>query len=146
MFAQHNQLKIEAHRNKRLMSIWNWKSTTAKNHAQIKSFCSQQSYVSHGQVSFFFTWYMFGWKLTCGLMFPRYKLVVDGSPTSWEPGAQSSKTAETEERRFPTAVWQDKIFSKQDEGIHGHYIKLKLPLDGRFLREEPSAKRSRKAV
>lgn len=34
---------------------------------------------------------------TCGLMFPRYKLVVDGSPTSWEPGAQSSKTADTEE-------------------------------------------------
>lgn len=30
-------------------------------------------------------------------MFPRYKLVVDGSPTSWEPGAQSSKTADTEE-------------------------------------------------
>lgn len=29
-------------------------------------------------------------------MFPRYKLVVEGSPTSWEPGAQSSKTADTE--------------------------------------------------
>lgn len=38
-------------------------------------------------------------KFTCGLMFPRYKLVVDGSPTSWEPGAQSSKTAETEKRQ-----------------------------------------------
>lgn len=48
---------------------------------------------------------MFGYKFTCGLMFPRYKLVVDGSPTSWEPGAQSSKTAETEKREeFPTAV------------------------------------------
>lgn len=42
---------------------------------------------------------------TCGLMFPRYKLVVDGSPTSWEPGAQSSKTADTEKRKeFPAAV------------------------------------------
>lgn len=38
-------------------------------------------------------------KSTCGLMFPRYKLVVDGSPTSWEPGAQSSKTADTEKTR-----------------------------------------------
>lgn len=25
--------------------------------------------------------------ITCGLMFPRYKLVVLGSPTSCEPGA-----------------------------------------------------------
>lgn len=45
---------------------------------------------------------------TWGLMFPRYKFVVDGSPTSWEPGAQSSKTADTEKRKeFPVAVWQN---------------------------------------
>lgn len=38
-------------------------------------------------------------------MFPRYKLVVDGSPTSWDPGAQSSKTADTETRKeFAVAV------------------------------------------
>lgn len=44
-------------------------------------------------------------------MFPRYKLVVDGSPTSWEPGAQSSKTADTEKRKeFPAAVWQDQHY------------------------------------
>lgn len=43
-------------------------------------------------------------KLTCGLMFPRYRFVVEGSPTSWEPGALSSKTAQTEKREScPTA-------------------------------------------
>lgn len=58
------------------------------------------------------------WQLfTCGLMFPRYKFVVDGSPTSWEPGAESSKTVETEKKElFPTAVWQENM----------HYVRSKL--------------------
>lgn len=48
-------------------------------------------------------------------MFPRYKLVVDGSPTSWEPGAQSSKTADTEETEelFNCCLTGNKCFQNE---------------------------------